>query len=438
MRLVSLIPTGTKIDFMRLRRAAGRASIALTVLSAILFLAVGLNYGIDFRGGILIEIRTEGPSDIGRLRSELSTLDLGEVELQEFGEPTDVLIRIERQTGDEREQLKAVEVVKGALGTGVDYRRVEFVGPKVGAELIQAGITAVLLALTAMLVYIWFRFEWQFGVGAVIALMHDVILTIGIFSVLGLEFNLSTVAAVLTIAGYSINDTVVIYDRVRENLRKYKTLPIDDLLNLSVNQTLSRTILTSVTTLLALLCLFFFGGQVIKGFSFAMIWGVIVGGAASDLFLDLDRGAASDLYEAEAQRAYRRRDPASGMAEVAPVDPRGRSVIQSYGDGRFRISGTILTGSVIVLVDAVLPWPEGDAGTVSIESLAAVVDADPAVEILLLGTGRTMRPLDPRLRAALKRHGIVGDAMDTGAACRTFNVLAGEDRRVAAALAAIG
>ena len=277
MRLVSFIPTGTRIDFMRWRRVAGMASIALTVLSAALFLAVGLNYGIDFRGGILVEIRTEGRADIGALRSQLSTLDLGEVELQEFGEPTDVLIRIERQTGAEREQLKAVEVVKEALGPGVDYRRVEFVGPKVGAELIEAGITAVLLALAAMLVYIWFRFEWQFGVGAVIALAHDVILTIGIFSVLGLEFNLSTVAAVLTIAGYSINDTVVIYDRVRENLRKYKTLAIDDLLNLSVNDTLSRTILTSVTTLLALLCLFFFGGQVIKGFSFAMIWGVIVG-----------------------------------------------------------------------------------------------------------------------------------------------------------------
>ena len=277
MRLVSFIPTGTRIDFMRWRRVAGMASIALTVLSAALFLAVGLNYGIDFRGGILVEIRTEGPADIGALRSQLSTLDLGEVELQEFGEPTDVLIRIERQTGAEREQLKAVEVVKEALGPGVDYRRVEFVGPKVGAELIEAGITAVLLALAAMLVYIWFRFEWQFGVGAVIALAHDVILTIGIFSLLGLEFNLSTVAAVLTIAGYSINDTVVIYDRVRENLRKYKTLAIDDLLNLSVNDTLSRTILTSVTTLLALFCLFFFGGQVIKGFSFAMIWGVIVG-----------------------------------------------------------------------------------------------------------------------------------------------------------------
>ena len=277
MRLIGLIPTGTKIDFMRWRRIAGMASAALVTLSVVLFLGVGLNYGIDFRGGILVEIRTEGPADIGQLRSELSNLNLGEVELQEFGEPTDVLIRIERQAGAEREQLKAVEVVKEALGPGVDYRRVEFVGPKVGAELIEAGITAVLLALAAMLVYIWFRFEWQFGVGAVIALMHDVILTIGVFSVLGLEFNLSTVAAVLTIAGYSINDTVVIYDRVRENLRKYKTLPLEDLLNLSVNDTLSRTILTSVTTLLALLCLFFFGGQVIKGFSFAMIWGVIVG-----------------------------------------------------------------------------------------------------------------------------------------------------------------
>ena len=343
-----------------------------------------------------------------------------------------MLIRIERQTGAEREQLKAVEVVKEALGPGVDYRRVEFVGPKVGAELIEAGITAVLLALGAMLIYIWFRFEWQFGVGAVIALMHDVILTIGVFSLLGLEFNLSTVAAVLTIAGYSINDTVVIYDRVRENLRKYKTLPIHDLLNLSVNDTLSRTILTSVTTLLALLCLFFFGGQVIKGFSFAMIWGVII---------ELGRGAAAGLHEAQAGRADRRRGRRRGrrrLTGLAPVDPRGRSLVQSYGDGRFRVSGTVHEGSLILLVDAVHPWSEGDRGEPSIESLAPVVEADPAVEILLLGTGTTTRPPAPALRAALKERGIVVDAMDTGAACRTFNVLAGEDRRVAAALVAIG
>ena len=277
MRLVSLIPVGTRIDFMRRRKLAAAASIGLALASALLFLVQGLNYGIDFRGGILLEVRAQGPARIADLRSDLSGLDLGEIELQEFGQETDILIRIEKQPGGETAQLRAVETVKAALGRDVEYRRVEFVGPKVGGELIEAGVTAVLLALAAMLVYIWFRFEWQFGVGAVIALLHDVALTIGVFSLLGLEFNLSTVAAILTIAGYSINDTVVVYDRVRENLRKYKTLALDALLNLSINETLSRTVLTSVTTLLALLTLFFFGGQVIKGFSFAMIWGVVVG-----------------------------------------------------------------------------------------------------------------------------------------------------------------
>ncbi|MEE2971473.1 MAG: protein translocase subunit SecF, partial [Pseudomonadota bacterium] len=276
-RLINLIPTGTKIDFMRLRKPAAVSSLVLTVLSVILFGVLGLNYGIDFRGGIMVEIRTEQAADMAGLRKNLSGLGLGEVELQEFGQPTDVLIRVERQPGGEKAQAKAVETIKGALGDKVDYRRVEFVGPKVGAELINAGITAVLMAMAAMLVYIWFRFEWQFGVGAVVALTHDVVLTIGIFALLGLEFNLSIVAAILAIAGYSINDTVVVYDRVRENLRKYKRMDMNALLNMSINDTLSRTLLTSITTLLALLALFFFGGQVIKGFSFAMIWGVIVG-----------------------------------------------------------------------------------------------------------------------------------------------------------------
>ncbi len=277
MRLVSFIPVGTRIDFMRRRKIAGGASLVLAALSIVLFLVQGLNYGIDFRGGILLEVRTPGAADMAALRGDLSGLGLGEIELQEFGRETDVLIRIEKQPGGETAQLEAVEAVKASLGGGVDYRRVEFVGPKVGDELIEAGVTAVLLALAAMLIYIWFRFEWQFGVGAVAALLHDVVLTIGVFALLGLEFNLSTVAAILTIAGYSINDTVVVYDRVRENLRKYKTMPLVDLFNLSVNETLSRTILTSLTTLLALFALFFFGGQVIKGFSFAMIWGVVIG-----------------------------------------------------------------------------------------------------------------------------------------------------------------
>ena len=275
--LVNLIPVGTNFGFMRFKRMALILSALACVLSVAFYLGKGLNFGIDFRGGILLEIRTQGPADIGRLRGKLNGLGLGEIQLQEFGQVSDVLIRIERQEGDTKDQLKAVEVVKASLGGTVEYRRVEFVGPKVSGELIIAGVKAVLLALLAMMVYIWFRFEWQFGVGAVTALAHDVLLTIGIFSALGLEFNLSTVAAILTIAGYSINDTVVVYDRVRENLRKYKTMPLSDLLDRSLNDTLSRTLLTSITTLLALVTLYFFGGQVIKGFSFAMIWGVIVG-----------------------------------------------------------------------------------------------------------------------------------------------------------------
>ncbi len=277
MKLIQFIPVDTRIPFMRFRNAAMAVSLVLMVLSVGFFLIKGLNFGIDFRGGILVEIRTSQAADIGELRARLSGLNLGEIALQEFGLDTDVLIRIERQEGSSKDQLAAVEIVKQALGAGVEYRRVEFVGPKVSAELIQAGIEAVLLALFFMMVYIWFRFEWQFGVGAVVALAHDVIATIGIFAMLGLEFNLSTVAAILTIAGYSINDTVVVYDRVRENLRKYKVMPLADLLSRSLNDTLSRTLLTSITTLLALLVLYFFGGQVIKGFSFAMIWGVLVG-----------------------------------------------------------------------------------------------------------------------------------------------------------------
>ncbi|MBT5455035.1 MAG: protein translocase subunit SecF, partial [Rhodospirillaceae bacterium] len=277
MRLVSLIPVGTKYNFMRFRKFAAVLSIALCVASAGLFVIKGLNYGIDFEGGILLEIRTPKPADIGNLRDTISSLRLGQIELQRFGEDTDVLIRIERQAGGEEAQNVAVEKVKAALDKSVELRRTEFVGPKVSAELVEAGVTAVLMALGAMLIYIWFRFEWQFGVGAVIALAHDVIMTIGVFSLLGLEFNLSTVAAILTIAGYSINDTVVVYDRVRENLRKYKVMPLGEIINLSLNDTLSRTLLTSITTLIALLILFFWGGEVIKGFSFGMIWGVLVG-----------------------------------------------------------------------------------------------------------------------------------------------------------------
>ena len=310
MKLINLIPVGTKIDFMRFRQLAAVLSLALCIGSLGLFLFKGLNYGIDFEGGILMEIRTPQAADMADLRRTVNGLGLGQVELQEFGRDTDVLIRVERQPGDAKAQNAAVEKVKRALGGSIDLRRTEFVGPKVSSELVEAGITAVLAALGAMLMYIWFRFEWQFGVGAVIALAHDVIMTIGIFSLLSLEFNLSTVAAILTIAGYSINDTVVVYDRVRENLRKYKTMPLREVINLSLNDTLSRTLLTSITTLIALLILFFFGGEVIKGFSFGMIWGVLVGTYSSIfiatpllMYMSLRRSIFDDEDEAEGSPA---------------------------------------------------------------------------------------------------------------------------------------
>ncbi len=278
---LKLVPAKTSIRFVGFRRIAFVVSGLLALASAVLFFAPGLNYGIDFQGGILIEVKTPGPADLGQMRSVLGDLGLGEVALQEFGAANDVLIRVERQPGDASTQQKAVALVKEALAQGVggnfEYRRVEFVGPKVSAELIETGMIAVITAVVLMLIYIWFRFEWQFSVGAVLALVHDVMLTLGMFALSGIEFNLASIAAILTIVGYSINDTVVVYDRVRENLRRYKTLELEPLLDRSINDTLSRTTMTSVTTLLALFALFFFGGEVIRGFTAAMIWGVVVG-----------------------------------------------------------------------------------------------------------------------------------------------------------------
>ena len=284
MPALNLIPANVNLSFIPKRKMFMAFSALLVAASVFMFLSKGLNYGIDFKGGIMLEVRTEKAANIAGMRTTLGDLGLGEVSLQEFGQPTDVLIRIQRQDGGEKAQQEAVNTIKAALGSSVEYRRTEFVGPKVSDELFWDGLTAVGLAVLAILMYIWFRFEWQFGLGAIVALSHDVITTIGIFALMGFEFNLSTVAAVLTIAGYSINDTVVVFDRVRENLRKYKKMPFPELLNNSINQTLSRTVITSVTTMLALLALYFLGGEVIRDFSFAMIWGVLIG-TYSSIFL---------------------------------------------------------------------------------------------------------------------------------------------------------
>jgi preprotein translocase subunit SecF len=271
-----LVPDGTNYPFVYWSRFGYFLSGILCAASVLLFVFHGLNYGIDFKGGTVITIRTQGPADVDSLRSQLGSLGLGDVEIQEFGGPSDVLIRLEAQP-NEQEELAAQQGVKQALGSTVEVRSVETVGPKVSNELTEEAILAVLVSIVGVLIYLWGRFEWQFASAAVISLFHDVLLSIGLFSLIGLEFNLNIIAAILTIIGYSLNDTVVNFDRVREFMRKYKTMNFADLLDFSINSVLPRTLLTSVCTLIALGSLYIFGGEVIRGFTFAMIWGVFVG-----------------------------------------------------------------------------------------------------------------------------------------------------------------
>ena len=252
-------------------------SISLVVISLFFLTIKGLNFGIDFKGGTLIELRSNDKKiNISSLRDNLGQIDLGDISVKNFGNEKDFLIKFENNS-DKNVIEKIKSNLDNSFGNNFDFRRVENVGPKVSSELLMSGIIAVSVALTLMLIYIWIRFEWQFSLGAILALFHDVIVTLGLFSLLGLEINLSIVAAVLTIVGYSMNDTVVIFDRVRENLKKYSDIKIFELTNISINETLSRTLITSITTLLALLSIFFFGGEILKGFSLAMIFGVIFG-----------------------------------------------------------------------------------------------------------------------------------------------------------------
>lgn len=271
-------PHDLRIPFMRFKDVAIGLSVIAMIAALSLYFTRGLNYGVDFKGGSLIELQSKsGPADIGKLRDGLGRLGLGAVQIQEFGQPTDVLVRIEQQAGGEAAQQDALKKVVGAVSAEYTQRRVEVVGPAVSSELRFTGMVAVLSGILAIVAYVWFRFEWQFAAGAVVALTHDVLFTVGVFSLFQFEFDLSTVAALLTILGYSVNDTVVVSDRIRENLRKYKKMELNELLNLSINETLSRTILTSFAAMAVLLVLYIFGGEVIRNFNFAMLLGIIIG-----------------------------------------------------------------------------------------------------------------------------------------------------------------
>ncbi len=281
MRRLQLVPHNTNFNFMGFRFITFMIAGVITLASLAGLMTKGLNYGVDFRGGFILEVRMPQTPDVAQLRDKLSALGLGEVVLQEFGDARDLIIKVERQEGDDHAQENAIDSIKTTLGSGVDYRKIDTVGPKVGGELVQNGLKAVAFALLAMLVYIAIRFEWQFALCAILALAHDCIAILGLFSLLPFEFNETAIIAILITAGYSINDTIVIFDRIRENIQKYKKLSMGELINKSLNETLSRTTLTATTTLLALLALYFFGGKVISTFSLPIIIGIIIGSFSS-------------------------------------------------------------------------------------------------------------------------------------------------------------
>jgi preprotein translocase subunit SecF len=286
VRHLRIVPDNTNFSFIRFRRFSFPISAVLSILSLVFFFTHGLNYGIDFKGGTLMEVRApSGQADIGSLRSTLETLGLGEVQLQEIGSNGEVMIRVAQQPGGDAAQQQAAQKVRSTLGSAYSFERVEVIGPRVSQELVTLGTVGIFVAIGAILLYLWFRFDWQFAVGAMIANVHDIVLTVGFMSVTQIDFDLTSVAALLTILGYSLNDTVVIYDRIRELLRKYKKLPMADLLDNAINATLSRSIITHVTVTLALLALLLFGGRAIHSFTATMMFGVVLVGTYTSIFI---------------------------------------------------------------------------------------------------------------------------------------------------------
>jgi len=336
VRLLRIVPDNTRFDFMRFRRISFPISAMLSILAMLLYFYHGLNFGIDFVGGTLIEVQTKaGPADLAKMRATIGGLKLGDFQLQEFGAPNDVLIRVPEQPGGDQAQQAAVQKVRDALGSEVDYRRVEVVGPSVSTELLSYGTIGLLSAIVAILFYLWFRFEWQFALGAMIANVHDVVLTVGFMSLTRVDFDLTSIAALLTIVGYSLNDTVVIYDRIREMLRRYKRMSMPDLLNVSVNATLSRSIVTHVTVACSLLALLLFGGQAIRSFTATMMFGVVLVGTYTSVFiaspiliyLGVGAGRMSGAAESETPPASPETPPTTPPAPPAasrPAPPQAR------------------------------------------------------------------------------------------------------------------
>ena len=390
------------------------------------------------------------------MRATIGGLHLGDFQLQEFGSPDDVLIRISEQPGGDAAQQAAVQKVRDALGDAVDYRRVEVVGPSVSTELLSYGTIGLVLAIVAILIYLWFRFEWQFALGAMIANVHDLVLTVGFMSLTQIDFDLTSIAALLTILGYSLNDTVVIYDRIREMLRRYKRMPMPDLLNASINATLSRSIVTHVTVALSLLALLLFGGQAIHSFTATMMFGVVLVGTYTSVFIAspilIYLGVGTAAWAAR-KSPSRRRGSGAGDGAVAayaaaaaraspalvadpPHLPR-QALIDAHGGGGFRFAGMSHRGSLLCLPDGIWAWPVAAPAELTDDVLALVFARADAIDFFILGTGDAPWIVPGSLRARFRDAHVSVDAMTTSPAVRTYNVMLMEGRRVGAGLIAI-
>ncbi len=438
-----IVPDDTKFDFTRFRRISFPISALLSIVAIVLFFTHGLNFGIDFKGGTLLEVQAKsGTADIGSMRATLSGLGLGDVQLQQFGGPADVLIRVAEQPGGDAAQQVAVQKVRGALGDAVEYRRVEVVGPRVSGELLAYGMVGLMLAIFSILIYLWFRFEWQFALGAMIANVHDIVLTIGFMSISQVDFDLTSIAALLTILGYSLNDTVVIYDRIREMLRRYKKMPMPELLNESINSTLSRSIITHVTVTLALLALLVFGGHAIHSFTAVMMFGVVLVGTYTSIFIAapiliyLGVGTHRDMADTPSEAGPAKEEIAMPAPSDAPHLPRS-APIEAYGKGGFAFADMSHRGSLLCLPDAIWAWPVTKPEDIDKASLARVFEAANGIDTLIIGTGTGVWLPPPALREALRAVRVVLDTMQTGPAITTYNIMIGERRRVAAALIAV-
>ena len=448
MKHLRLAPANTKISFMRGRRVSYPLSACLSLIAVAMFFLVGMNFGIDFAGGTQVEMRAKsGAADLATLRTKAEGLGLGPVEAQRIGAESDVTLRLNVQPGGEQGQTVAVNKLHKAFDADYEFRSVETVGPRVSGELVQSGTLGIVVAILAVLTYLWFRFEWQFAVGAIIGTMHDLLLTVGFFSVTQLEFNATSIAAILTVVGYSLNETVIVLDRIREVMRKYKKLSTAEIIDMSINAVLPRTIMTATTVFLALLALFFLGGHVIRSFSAAMIWGIFVATYSSIFICSpmlIYMGVRADTFDKNIEKTRRGAGARRPVMAAAPREKNafapGAHVIEAYGAGGFRFAGLSHVGSILATpkgVSSVAAASLNDLDASVFARLFAELDETPGlVEFVVIGSGAKMAPFPRALAEALRARGVHFEVMATGPAIRVYNVMIDEGRRVATLLMA--